>query len=545
MFRKLIFSILIITTIFIPTAMAYTDDSGHWAEKNIEYLSRVNIIKGYIDGTFRPDNNMTRAEFITVVNRLIGASKETNKYIPDNSSKSWYYSEIKKAVQAGIIKGDENGYVHPDREINREEAVTILARAFSIKASSTSTAYSKSSDISNWAKESFSTFILYGYIKGYEDGSLRPQNPITRAEVVTVIRRLFSEMIFSGNYSMDVDGNVLVSGKDITLSNMYIAGNLIIAERAEGNVKLNNVDIKGNLILRGEIDLKKQNIIIGGETIKLYETLNILEPMHYKDEEYGIVFSIPDGASVETEGSKLIDYTKKDLILVKVTQSDEFHFLNLEATKKKVVNYAGVYKTVEQGKIGNISYVWYDGSSGVQIVMIKRYDIVYTLIFYNVSNNTIIDSVINSIKLLEGSKVNDHQYLIYNNPKLKLKFRYIDYIGVDDSYNTGVVFEGDKDFKLFIQINNITDLDKYSMSELQTILGSLAKNDGQILSSKTLKIQHYDAIEFIVKNNEKLSKSLYVIVGNNLYNFIFTGEETKVNSIGFELFDEVTKSLEI
>ena len=102
-------------------SFAYSDTDGHWADETIEELSGKKIIYGYSDGTFKPDSSMTRAEFIVVMNRLLGLKVESSKYIPDVSRQEWFYSDIRKAVEAGIITGDADGYIRPNDKITREE----------------------------------------------------------------------------------------------------------------------------------------------------------------------------------------------------------------------------------------------------------------------------------------------------------------------------------------------------------------------------------------------------------------------------------------
>ena len=70
------------------------------------------------------------------------------------------------------------------------------------------------------------------------------------------------------------------------------------------------------------------------------------------------------------------------------------------------------------------------------------------------------------------------------------------------------------------------------------------KNDG-ILNSEIRKVYRYDAIDYTIRSDEKLSRSLYVVAGTKLYKLIFTGDADKVESIGNELFDDVMYSIEI
>ena len=161
---------------------AYTDIDGHWAQKEITNLSLNGIVSGYDDNSFKPDKNMTRAELTTVINRLLGNSIENTKYVPDINAKDWFYSEIRKGIESGVIKGDANGYVRPNDLVTREEAIVMIQRAIvPITSNAIMNNYSDFNEISEWSKRAITTFISENYIKGYEDNTIKPKNYITRA----------------------------------------------------------------------------------------------------------------------------------------------------------------------------------------------------------------------------------------------------------------------------------------------------------------------------------------------------------------------------
>ena len=99
-------------------------------------------------------------------------------------------------------------------------------------------------------------------------------------------------------------------------------------------------------------------------------------------------------------------------------------------------------------------------------------------------------------------------------------------------------------FKLFIQVNMITDIDDYSISEVKTLLRSLIKNDGKIVEENVFKINNHNAIEFHIESDEDKTISLYVIIGQNLYNFIFKGKSFEMDNIGNEMFSSIVNSME-
>lgn len=98
-----------------------------WAVQNIEYMTGKNVIKGYDDGTFRPDNSITRAEFAALVRRYIKLDLASDPpSFPDVSPTSWYNTEVEALYRAGYINGYEDGTFRPEQPITRAEAMSII-----------------------------------------------------------------------------------------------------------------------------------------------------------------------------------------------------------------------------------------------------------------------------------------------------------------------------------------------------------------------------------------------------------------------------------
>lgn len=541
-----IISILMILG-FSTVSLAYTDTEGHWASDVIDELSNKKIINGYSDGTFKPDNSVTRAEFIAIVNRMLGLTTESSKYIPDISRQDWFYSDIRKAVKAGILKGNEEGYVRPNDTITREEAVVILARAFKVtQAPSTGIKFEDRSEVSDWARESVYTFVKYGYINGYYGNLIKPKENVKRAEVLTIIKRIIPNILTEDIYEGIIQGNTLLVDNNIVLRNATISGNLIIKESIISTLKVNNVDVKGNLIIE-----KTDNIItkirVSGSVIELYEDKRE-QSLKYVDKDYGISFAIPARATViELGRNQEIDYKKKDLIAINILQDDNYYLESVSTiARDEAKKYANLFIEKEEGTIQNAEYVLYDDNDKSQMIVIKRENIVYVLVFSNIVSENVVDNVLSTMKLLKTNKITDYGNVIYKNTALSMKFSYKDfYVSVDDSYNTGVVNDKDAFFKLFIQVNTITDMDKYSIDEVKYLLKNLASNDGEILESENLKIVNNDAIKFKIRSEEKSICSLYIVVGNNLYNLVFTGDSEAMNEVGDKIFTNIINTIEI
>lgn len=549
--RRFLFLLtLTLCTAMTSEAVAFSDVEGHWAEKSIQKAEEMKIINGYEDNRFMPDSYMTRAELVTIINRFLEIQSETDKYIPDVTRQDWFHSDVRKALSAGIIKGDANGYVRPNDYVTREEAAVIMCRAFYSEADgNVDTLNFKDNDsISSWSRADILTFVKKGYITGYPDGELKPKNNITRAEIITILERIIAGDIEAPMRDKKVNGNWIINQKNSQLRNVEFFGDLIIGETAGESLYLSNVVVNGNLVLYSPVDLQKNKVTVKGKIIKAYDK-KIESTFHYTNSTYGVNFSLPTGAKVfETTEITSSVYDYDDVIIIDIKEDESYYFKDIHkisAEEIKSRKSDSIYKLIESDKFGFYPYEIYKDNANSSLLIIKRDNIVYSLLFINVVSDNILDNVISNIQFTNGEKTLNYAEKIYRNSKLCLKFTYRDgYVGVDDSYNTGVIYSGDPFFKLFIQVNMITDIDEYSVEEVTALLKTLIKSDGTIVSQKISKISNHDAIFFEVDDGENKIISLYVIVGNNLYNFIFKGEKARVDSLGKEMFLDIVSSME-
>ncbi len=172
-------------------AAPLSDIQGHWAEENITRWVEAGKLGGYEDGTFRPDNNITRAEFANILANLLSQPAETSKSpFSDVKEGDWYYSAVTKLLAYGAVSEDET--FRPSQNITRQDAMTMAGRAFCI-ASANDEVLDKFSDgdqVAAYAQTSVAGFVENGYLGGYPDGTLRPLANITRAESVKLLDSL-------------------------------------------------------------------------------------------------------------------------------------------------------------------------------------------------------------------------------------------------------------------------------------------------------------------------------------------------------------------
>ncbi|CEO06696.1 glucan endo-1 [[Clostridium] sordellii] len=180
------------TTLSVHADNKVKDIDGHWAKNQISKFIENSYANGYEDNTFRPDNQITRAEFVKLVNKYFGFNDKGVSKFKDINQKNWYYNDVCIAIQAGYINGYEDNTFRPDNIITREEAAKIIV---SIK-NQQDNVYDKLNTfpdkhlVSNWAKPYIEGAIENGYLKGDDLKNLRPTSHITRAESVTLLSRI-------------------------------------------------------------------------------------------------------------------------------------------------------------------------------------------------------------------------------------------------------------------------------------------------------------------------------------------------------------------
>lgn len=168
---------------------ALTDIQGHWAEAGIQELVKAGVIDGYQDGTFQPNSTVTRSEFVSMIVRAFHLTATGGTGFSDTGS-HWAKDAIAVASAQGVVDGYEDGTFGPNDNITREQMAVILARAAQLASASNSLDYKDSGDVSAWAQGPIAALTTKGVLNGYEDGTLKPKSFSTRAEAAAIIIRI-------------------------------------------------------------------------------------------------------------------------------------------------------------------------------------------------------------------------------------------------------------------------------------------------------------------------------------------------------------------
>lgn len=246
---KRILSGVLAGALLLTPAMAFTDTAGHWAESAVNKWSQeYGVLQGYDDGSFRPDDSITRGAFAGILDRFLQfQSISPAETFSDTAGNRWEDS-ILKLNAAGVYLGSE-GRALPGDSITRQQAMTMVARAFQLGGTDAALTYHDEAQVAGYARPYIAELTARGWITDALEGSFRPTEPLTRAELVNLLNNMIETLIQTGGtYSSDVAGSLLINAADgAALSNMTVSGDLLIAPGVTGSVTLDNVTVSGEI----------------------------------------------------------------------------------------------------------------------------------------------------------------------------------------------------------------------------------------------------------------------------------------------------------
>lgn len=177
----------------VESEVHFTDINGHWAEENIRQLTGKGAANGYPDGTFKPDNPVTRAEFVAMMVHALGLTQKHGKVFADTAD-HWARQAISTASAYGIIHGYDHHIFAPDERITREQMAMMIVNALQLENVQKNHTFADQGNISSWAQKAVVAAVEHGIIAGYTDNTVKPQAHATRAEAVTVLLRAMEKI---------------------------------------------------------------------------------------------------------------------------------------------------------------------------------------------------------------------------------------------------------------------------------------------------------------------------------------------------------------
>lgn len=175
----------------VTTTGGFIDITGHWAETTIVKASQLGWVSGYADDTFRPQANITRGEFVTILVRALGLSVDASAELSFKDAQaipSWSKGAIASAVEAGLVEGYSDGTFQADKLVTRAEMAAMIVRSQNIAIDESAIVkFDDAKDVPVWAQPYVAVAAEKGWIRGVGNNTFAPLKNATRAEATQMI----------------------------------------------------------------------------------------------------------------------------------------------------------------------------------------------------------------------------------------------------------------------------------------------------------------------------------------------------------------------
>ena len=235
-----------------PERLGQYSFPGNWSDNALKFCVGNGIMNGR-GKDLAADANTTRAETAALLIRLLGAEAEQPdlSQFRDADENAWYYGELAAAVELGIMNGTSQNTLAPNNPITREQVFALLSRAFGLQPQDPDAyrVFLDGSACSAYATDAVSALVEMKILTGYTDGTVRPRQYITRAELAQLLYQLFT-CVCDDPAELPASGNVLYRGSEPIPEGYSLDGRLTIGCGWQGEQNLTDIRVTEALILR-------------------------------------------------------------------------------------------------------------------------------------------------------------------------------------------------------------------------------------------------------------------------------------------------------
>ena len=239
----------------LAAAMTTAAGAASYMQPYLDKVVEWGVMRGDIEGNLNENNNITRAEFATMINRAFGYTQTGATPFRDVSPSEWYAQDVGIAYHVGYMAGTSATTFSPNSNVTREQAAVILSRILMLQPEvGENTLFTDGRTMADWSRGYVASAARYGVISGYPDGSFGPADNLTRGQAaILLVNALGTPLQEAGDYTLgSVWGNVTITDSGISLRNTVIGGNLYITDGVDlGQVTLENVTVLGEIVVSG------------------------------------------------------------------------------------------------------------------------------------------------------------------------------------------------------------------------------------------------------------------------------------------------------
>ncbi len=341
--KKLLVLTLIISIFALNVCYAagFSDVSKeHWAYDTINNMKEKGILNGYEDGTFKPDKEVTREEFVQILYKAVNSPKVETKIIVnyyDVSESRWSYNPIQYFGSSLKETSDGYSYFYPERPILREEVAVILSEAFDLTGEEKPVEFIDKIEISEKYTDAVNNVAASGLMIGNENKEFSPKKSLTRAEASTLITRFLKSTGADDPAIEDVDLDVA----------------FLKLENAKANVIYSPLSIKYALkmLSEGALENTKQQIdhLVGAYDLTKYESSKNI--------------SLANGLYIRNDYKEMVKDSFSNTLKTKY---------NAEVMYDALTSAGNINKWIEDKTLGLIKNMLKDGDvAGVKLLLLN------------------------------------------------------------------------------------------------------------------------------------------------------------------------------
>lgn len=228
----------------------------NWSSDDLQTLQDYGIMRGNENGDMMPDKSVTRAEFVAMINRSLGYDEKAAKFpFRDVASTDWFADDVSISYNMGYFTGTTNTTASPYITLTREQALVALGRNLMLQPTvGEPLSFANTRSFGNWSRGYVDPAVEAGIIDADPTGDFSPKKIITRGELAGMVARALGTRVSTpGVRSLGtVDGNVTITTSNVTLRNTTINGDLYLTGGIGlGDVHLDNVTVNGKIVDAG------------------------------------------------------------------------------------------------------------------------------------------------------------------------------------------------------------------------------------------------------------------------------------------------------
>lgn len=270
----------------------------------------VPVLTGYPDGSFKPGNPITRAETAKTLASVFGLMEQAENNFSDVAEDKWYYGFVLAAAKAELVKGYPNGTFRPDKNISRQDAFVILKRAMLWDKKGNPETLKKFDDVSvldkngdevnltlEYAQADVAAMVEAGYILGDQNNEINAQDPITRAELMKVLDRMIGVFVDAKGEIYEATDTADVIKSNLVVVNANCIEDVIVTATEEGvEVAVGNKKVE----LIPENGEKVEVVIVGRDSREVVDVVYV-EAADEDEQAHFVEKEGPDEPSEEPE----------------------------------------------------------------------------------------------------------------------------------------------------------------------------------------------------------------------------------------------------